>query len=99
MAPERFVDFKERVSKWSRESRKVERKLKLVLTGVKLRSMAETRESVQEMPEKLHGFWSGSQLERKGKDGFGRLVLKLMSCWVSLFGEEDEEVGEAWRER
>lgn len=55
MAPVRLISFRERVSRWSRERRKAETKLKLVHKGVELRSMEETRESLQEMPVKLHG--------------------------------------------
>ena len=90
MVPVRLVYLRARDSRWSRERRKVETRLKLVLREVLLRSMEETKEALQVMPLKVHGFWLGSQLERRV--GSGRLDLKLISCWVSLFDE-------AWRER
>lgn len=90
--PLRLVNLRERVSRWSRERRKAETRLKFACRGMELRSMEEiTVESLQEMPVKAHGFWLGSQLERMV--GSRRLALKLMSCWVSLLLED--EVGEA----
>lgn len=82
MVPVRLISFRTRVSRWSRERRKVETRLKLVPRWVKLRSMEDTKESLQVMPVKLHVFWFGSQLERRV--GFDTLALKLRSCWVSL---------------
>ncbi|KAG6657416.1 hypothetical protein CIPAW_04G089400 [Carya illinoinensis] len=96
MVPERLVECRERVSRWSMDRRKAETRLKLVLRKVELRSMAETRKALQEMPVKAHGSRLGSQSERRFE--LGRAALKLMSCWVSLPGEEEKEAGDARRE-
>jgi hypothetical protein len=96
-APLRFVCLRESVSRWSRERRKAETRLKLACRGTELRSIEETRESLQEMPVKVHGSTSGSQLRRMA--GFGRPALKLMSWWVSLLGEAEDEADDAWREK
>ncbi len=99
MVPVRLVYLRARDSRWSRERRKVETRLKLVLREVLLRSMEETKEALQVMPLKVHGFWLGSQLKRTV--GSGRLDLKLISCWVSLFDEAwiDRKVREMRRRK
>ena len=85
--PERLVDFKMRTCKFSSVRRKVETTVKFVLNGMKLRFIDEIWACLQEIPVKEHGFRFGSQFW--SKDGFGRVALKLMSCWVgSLEAEE-----------
>lgn len=82
IGPVRPADFRVSDSKESRVIKKVETMVRLVDKWMPLRSMEETRFSLQETPEKSHGFWLGSQLERRVE--FGRESLKLRSCWVSL---------------
>ncbi|KAK9948993.1 hypothetical protein M0R45_004544 [Rubus argutus] len=77
IGPVRPTDFRVRDSKESSVIKKVETMVRLVVKGMKLRSMEETRFSLQETPEKSHGFWLRSQLKRRV--GFGGESLKLRS--------------------
>lgn len=80
--PEREAELRERDSRESRVMRNVETTVRFVARGTEERSMDQTLVALQEIPEKEHGFWLGSQLGRRV--GVGREDLKLRSCWVSL---------------
>ena len=91
--PERLVAESVRDWRCGSVRRWLETVVRFVVSGREVRSMEVTWDWVQVIPEKEHGCLVGSHVGRR--DGFGREVLKLMSCCSSAEEEEEED----WRRK
>ena len=84
MGPVRLVDLRVSCWRWSRGRRKVATAVRLVVSGMEVRSREVMAcclvvvVVVQVTPVNEHGLWLGSQLE--SREGLGRVALKLISC-------------------